>query len=50
LRTNDIEGANMKKFYWDMKTGKKVKNFFTTVPLLNDFYNSISPGIENTNE
>ena len=38
MRTDDIQGAQYKKFYTN-KYGKKISNFFPNVPDANNFYN-----------
>jgi len=41
LRTDDIAGAQSKKYNYEVKTkGKKCKNFFPDIPELNGFYST----------
>ena len=42
LRTDDIEGAQIKKFHWNKKTGKKIAGFFPDIPNMNEYYSKLN--------
>jgi hypothetical protein len=44
MRTDDIEGATMKKLIWNGRTGKKTKNFFPEIPNVNQYFNKLNSG------
>lgn len=48
LRTDDIEGAKVKKWFTGIPRGRKNRDFFPDIPDVNEHYNHASKGLQSS--